>query len=316
LIKKAGEALLVENSGRRGEFHGEFGVGCSEEDLIGRRGAREEEFGSAERGERLGEREALVKEEANGDECCARVELGYVEEVGTGRVENYGWNVVVGDRESGCEGGSDAGAVGDDLLWRDGARCGEVLPGGVGVAGHALLAGARLGALAVAAVIEGEDVDAEIVEAGESGDGICQGAVAVGKEEDGEVGVAGAGVGGYPPAGELRDGGFVGGETEELIGDACDGCGTSGGSRRAQDELPLALVEEPAEGEIAAEERREDGKGDGFEQPDRTDNLRRIRRGRTASVCFRTANGRGTGHRVAVSTLAFVPVPGNQARNG
>jgi hypothetical protein len=41
-----------------------------------------------------------------------------------------------------------------------------------------------------------------------------------------------------------------------------------------QDELPLALVEEQAEGEIAAEERRNDGEGDGFGEPDGTDDIR------------------------------------------
>ena len=68
----------------------------------------------------------------------------------------------------------------------DCAGGGEVLPGGVGVLGHALLAGASGGALAVAAIVEGEDVDAEVVEAGEGGDGVGEGAVAVGEEEDGE----------------------------------------------------------------------------------------------------------------------------------
>ncbi len=49
-------------------------------------------------------------------------------------------------------------------------EAGEVLPGGVDVVGHALLAGTDGGALAVAAVVEGEDVDAEVVKAGEGGD--------------------------------------------------------------------------------------------------------------------------------------------------
>ena len=88
--------------------------------------------------------------------------------------------------------------------------------------GHALLAGAGGGALAVAAVVEGEDVDAEVVEGGEGGDGVGEGAVAVGEEEDGEVGVAAAGGGGNPPAGELGDGGLVGTEVDEFVGNAGD----------------------------------------------------------------------------------------------
>ena len=140
--------------------------------------------------------------------------------------------------------------------------------------GHALLAGAGGGALAVAAIVEGEDVDAEVVEAGEGGDGVGEGAVAVGEEEDGEVGVAAAGVGGNPPAGELRGGGFVGAEADEFVGDAGDRCWAGGGAGWVQDELPLALVEEQAEGEVAAEERREDGEGDGFDEPDGADDIR------------------------------------------
>ena len=40
-----------------------------------------------------------------------------------------------------------------------------------------------------------------------------------------------------------------------------------------QDELPLALVKEQAEGEISGEKRREDGDGDGFDEPDGIDSV-------------------------------------------
>ncbi len=140
--------------------------------------------------------------------------------------------------------------------------------------GHALLAGASRGALAVAAVVEGEDVDAEVVETGEGGDGVGEGAVAVGEKEDGEASVAAAGVGGDPPAGELRGGGFVGAETDEFVWDAGDGLWAARGAGGVEDELPLALVEEPAEGEIAAKERCEHGEGEGFDEPDGADDLK------------------------------------------
>ena len=101
------------------------------------------------------------------------------------------------------------------------------MPGGVDVRVMLCWLGRIGGALAVAAVVEGEDVDAEVVEAGEGGDGVGEGAVAVGEEEDGEVeSVAAAGVGGDPPAGELRGGGFVGAEADEFVGDAGDGLRT------------------------------------------------------------------------------------------
>jgi len=41
-----------------------------------------------------------------------------------------------------------------------------------------------------------------------------------------------------------------------------------------QDELPLALIEEQAEGEIAAEESHDDGDGDGFHEPEWADGFR------------------------------------------
>jgi hypothetical protein len=41
-----------------------------------------------------------------------------------------------------------------------------------------------------------------------------------------------------------------------------------------QDELPLALVEEQAEGEIATEESRHDGESHSFDKPDGADDIR------------------------------------------
>ena len=67
------------------------------------------------------------------------------------------------------------------------------MPGGVGVVGHVLLAGAGGGALTIAAVVEGKNVEAEVVEAGQNRDGVGQGAVGAGEEEDGGLGVEGVG---------------------------------------------------------------------------------------------------------------------------
>lgn len=194
-----------------------------------------------------------MKEESDGEEAAAGVALGYGEEVGAGGVEDEGWDDGKICGELGGQGGSYAGSVGDDLLGGDGSGVGEVLPGGVGVMGHVLLVGAGGGALAVAAVVEGEDVEAEVVEAGEGGDGVGQGAVGAGEEEDGGVGVAGVGGGGNPPAGELGGGGLIGAEPDELVGGACDGDGSGRGAGGVEDELPLALIEEEAEGEVAAD---------------------------------------------------------------
>ena len=135
---------------------------------------------------------------------------GCVEEIGVWVVENDGGDGGLGCGQMRGERGADAGSVGDDLraagmerelvrYWQA-ASASWVMAAGWGGGG----------ALAVASVVEGEDVDAEVVEGGEGGDGVGEGAVAVGEEEEGQVGVAGAGVGGDPPAGELGSGGLSG----------------------------------------------------------------------------------------------------------
>ena len=70
----------------------------------------------------LGEGEALVEEETDGNEVGARVADGCVEEVGARRVEDQGRDWRVSGGELGGQGGSDAGSVGDDLLRWDGAE--------------------------------------------------------------------------------------------------------------------------------------------------------------------------------------------------
>ena len=198
---------------------------------------------------------------------------GGVEEVGLGGVEDEGGDVGVGEGQMGGEGGSDAGPVGDDLVGWDVTGGVEVLPGVVGVLGHLLLVGVGVGALAVATVVEGEDVDAEVVQVGERGDGVREGAVGAWEEEDGGLGVAGVGGGGDPPASELRGCGFVESEVDELVGGSGDVGGGGGGAGGVEDELPLASVEEEGEREPGTEERDEDGDADGLEEPDGVDGL-------------------------------------------
>lgn len=149
------------------------------------------------------------------------------------------------------------------------AEAGEVEEGGGGVFCHAALVGVGARALAVAAVIEGEDVEAGVVEGGDGAElrGVGEGAVAAGEEEGGEVaGVWGAG-GGKPESGELGRSGEVGGEADgfdEGAGDERRERVADGGVER---ELPLALKEEEAEGAVAAEEGDEDEEGYGFGEP-------------------------------------------------
>jgi len=264
LIEKAGEALVVEGWTGSCKLDGELGIGCAEECLVGRSGAREQELWSAKSGERLREGEAFVKEETDGDEPGAGILLGDAKKIGARGVEDQSRDHAVNGCKASGKGGSGADSIGNDVLRGEMAGGGEMKPRRVGVVGKAFLTGADCGTLAVAPVVEGEDVDAEVVEAGESGDGIAERAVTVREKEDGEVSVAGAGIRGYPPAGELRYSGFVRAESHEFVGDACDGGRAACGAKRTQNQLPLALIEEEAEGEIAADERCNDGEGDGF----------------------------------------------------
>ena len=81
-----------------------------------------------------------MEEETQRYEAGTWVALGCFEEVCVGCVEDEGGDGGVAGCELSGERGSDAGSVGDDLLLRDGAGVGEVLPGGVGIVDHILLA--------------------------------------------------------------------------------------------------------------------------------------------------------------------------------
>ena len=155
-----------------------------------------------------------MKEEMDRHKRGSRIAQCYFEEIGARGIENQCRDHVVVCGEACCKKGSDAGAVGDDLLRGDMAGGDEVLPRGVGVVGEASLTRACGGTLAVTAIVEGEDVDAEIMKAGEGRDGVREGAVAIGEKEDGEGCVVGAGVGGYPPTGELWSSRFIGTEAD------------------------------------------------------------------------------------------------------
>ena len=61
--------------------------------------------------------------------------------------------------------------------------------------------------------------------------------------------------------------------------------------------MPLALVEEQAEGEVATEERCNDGEGDSFDKPDGADEIRwsGLRWGGLGH-CINNEVGHGQGH--------------------
>lgn len=268
LVEEAGEGLGVERLIGSGQLYRELWVGGGGEGFIQVGSSRDKELGGVQGGQRLGQGEVLTEERADREEAGAGVTEGNVEQIGVGAVKNDAGDAGMGGGEVGGEGGSDAGAVRDDLLRRDGAGGGEVLPGGLGVLGHLELVGTAFGAESVAAIVEGEDVDAETLQGVEGGGEVGQGAVAAGEKEDGCVGVTGSGGGGKPDAGSLRDRGLVGTEVDEVgRGLRCSGV------NRVEDELPLTLIEEQAEGEIAAEERDDYCDAQGFKEPQRADDF-------------------------------------------
>lgn len=236
----------------------------------------EQKLGCSERAERGGEREALLEEETGWDETGTVVAQSRIEQVVDGRLQDECRRVRVHGGELGGESCAHADSIGDNTGLGEVAADVEVLPGGFGVLGQDLLAGVWGGsALAVATVVDGEDVDAEVVQGNEGGGGVRvgEGTIAGREIEQGEVGIAGAGEGWNPPAGELGDGGVVGGEAEELGGGdwRLGGSGTGG----VQDNLPLAEIEEQTEAEVSAEDRDEDDQDESLGDPARVDHLRR-----------------------------------------
>ena len=101
------------------------------------------------------------------------------------------------------DGGAEALSVEDDGRGVEGARVGEVEEGGVGVLVDGLLTGMEKEALAVSAIVDGEDVDAEGVERLQIGQGVGEGSSGPVEIEDGGAGVACVWGGGDPPAIEL-----------------------------------------------------------------------------------------------------------------
>lgn len=109
MVEKAGEGGSEEIRRGVGEVDDQLRVGGGLEDFgagaAGFGAADEDEFWGLERGERGEEVEALVKEEADGEEVGARVGESVFEDVGVGVVEDDGgdrgvvWVLVCSERK-------------------------------------------------------------------------------------------------------------------------------------------------------------------------------------------------------------------------
>jgi hypothetical protein len=154
--------------------------------------------------------------------------------------------------EAGGEDGSHAVAENDEAARWNVADVGEPGPGGDGVVESEAFGGMGAGGAAKSLVVEGEDVDAGGAEGGDGGEAVGKGAAGVVEIENRGGYIFGAGRGGEVPAVELGLAGVVDVEVDLFEGQA-------GGRWRGGDlaggvvnQLPLALVEEQAEGGVSA----------------------------------------------------------------
>src|ERR1700730_7811432 len=142
-----------------------------------------------------------MEEQSQGDELAARIAPDDIQQVSARGFKNHGWRLrgILGEVRR--DRSSNGHAVQDDLLFGDISAGTKILPGGFGVVSHVLLGGMDWGAGAVTAVVEGEDVDAEVVQGAEADVGVGEAAIGSGQEQKGGVGIASTGGGGDPPAG-------------------------------------------------------------------------------------------------------------------
>ncbi len=141
-------------------------------------GARvQDEVRGGQGAERRGQGEGLVEEDREGDDLRAWVMAGSVGEVAVGGLEDEGGELRIVRAEVDRERCSEAGAVDDDGVGRDGAGGGEVGEGGGSVGLHGCLGGVRAEGLAVATVVEEQDVEVLGVE--DLGGRECVGEVAI-----------------------------------------------------------------------------------------------------------------------------------------
>jgi len=105
-----------------------------------------------------------MEEQTDGHEAGVGVVPDSFEKVAFWGFQNEAGDLVMIAGQMSSEGGSDPYTVRDDLMGGDAARSGEMTPGRFGILGHPELIGVGIGAVAIAAIVECEDVDAEVVE--------------------------------------------------------------------------------------------------------------------------------------------------------
>ncbi len=133
-------------------------VGLEAGGLVAEGGVGEEELGLVAGCQRGANVEFVLKEEVHGEESGLTVVGDAGEGFGVGLVDDDGGEFGVGVGEGYGERGSEAEAVGDNGGGGNVAGVYEVIEGGGGVFGHAGFGGVRALGLAVASVVDSEDV--------------------------------------------------------------------------------------------------------------------------------------------------------------
>jgi len=145
--------------------------------LRGRRILEKPKRGNAQRCGWGGGVEAVADQQARGDEAGARVFEDGVYGFGEGRVEDDSGELGVGGCEFEGEVGAETAAAKNNCAGIDVTGCREVGEGRFGVLAHAGFAGVGEEALAIAAIVEGEYIEAGVVEVGESVERVAEIAV-------------------------------------------------------------------------------------------------------------------------------------------
>jgi len=147
----------------------------------------------------------------------------------------------------------------NDRVWGHVAGLGEVGEGKVGVLEPVGFTGVGGLTLAVAPVVECEDVEADCVKGREVVDCVGEVAILAVEVEDGEAGAGRVGSGWDPPSGKLGDARVVWCEEDGLEMEVCRGRSANDGGGGVVKELPTALREKKAEDAPGADRCGEDG---------------------------------------------------------
>src|SRR5580698_5224915 len=128
----------------------------------------------------------------------------------------------------------------------------QITPGRVRVLVGACFRGMNVHTLSKAAIVEGKNIDAEFVQGPQLRQCVREGANAVVQHQQSIRGVECVGISGNPPTVELKDSGLRGVKSDLIKLQSGRRWCERDGARGLENQLPLPLPEEQAEGEVDA----------------------------------------------------------------